>query len=77
MARMVIYRPDGTEVVRLTRLQRLKLGVAAFAGVTALVAFLAAAFLVGMALALPLAALALVFIARALWRVRRIRSLRG
>ncbi len=68
--KMVIYRADGTPVVRMTPWQRVKLGLAGAAGALLLGAFVVAALVVGFVIALPIVLLALAFLARFAWQLR-------
>jgi hypothetical protein len=70
MAPIVVYRADGTEVVRRTRWQRVKLAAVGLLGAAVLLALLAAAIVVGLVVALPLVAVGLLLAARMYWQVR-------
>ncbi len=70
MSRITIYRPDGSEVVPRSRLQRLGLRVAALLVAAALLAFVATALFVGLLVAIPIVALALGVAARLWWSAR-------
>ncbi len=67
---MVIYRADGTPVVRMTRWQRVKLGLAGAVGAILLGGFVVASLVVGLVLARPIVLLALAFLARFAWQLR-------
>jgi hypothetical protein len=65
--RIVVYRADGSTVVRrLTLRERIGLAFAAAFALAVLVALLVVSFLV----AIPLIAIFLVFVGRFLWRLR-------